>query len=133
MADPELRIHFVWVNADWPTGSPMRSPGSVSENAFDVDGADSRQPGVSLATRTVSPGTDLQAALQGHLAQWALARLGERNASAAVFGRRGRPRQGLYMDDRIELLGPLTADPKSDRRLRVKNERAGAGRDKWKT
>ena len=40
-------------------------------------------------------------------------------ARLAVFGRAVKPESALYENDRIELLRPLTRDPKDTRRLRA--------------
>lgn len=40
-------------------------------------------------------------------------------ARLAVFGRTTKPENALYENDRIELLRPLTRDPKDTRRLRA--------------
>ena len=43
-----------------------------------------------------------------------------------------RPRAHMLRDgDRIELLGPLTVDPKVARQRRVAHRRAAQARDKW--
>ena len=40
-------------------------------------------------------------------------------ARLAVFGRAAKPETALYENDRIELLRPLTREPKDTRRLRA--------------
>jgi putative ubiquitin-RnfH superfamily antitoxin RatB of RatAB toxin-antitoxin module len=50
----------------------------------------------------------------------------------AVFGQRRAPEEALHPGDRIELLGPLRADPKLARQRRVAHRRATDGRDKWR-
>lgn len=49
----------------------------------------------------------------------------------AVFARPATLEQQLRPDDRIELLGPLTVDPKIARQRRVAHRRATLERDKW--
>jgi len=53
------------------------------------------------------------------------------NCSVAVFGRRRPLDELVYDGDRIELLGPLTVDPKQARRHRVDRQRATQARDRW--
>lgn len=48
------------------------------------------------------------------------------NAAIGIFGRPARPGQGLQPGDRIEVYRPLTADPKTARRARVKQARRAA-------
>lgn len=50
----------------------------------------------------------------------------------AVFGRVRAPGYVLHEGDRLELLGPLLADPKVARRARVEQRRAEKGKDKWR-
>lgn len=72
-------------------------------------------------------GQALTAAVQARLiAADALAR-----CSVAVYGRRRAPDDPLRDGDRIELAGPLSADPKEARQRRVAHRRAVAGRSKW--
>jgi len=54
------------------------------------------------------------------------------HCTVAVFGRRRAPDDRLRDGDRIELLGPLSADPKEARQRRVALARAAAGRSKWR-
>lgn len=51
--------------------------------------------------------------------------------SVAVNGRARSPEHRLSAFDRIELLGPLTVDPKIARQRRVAHRRAALARDKW--
>lgn len=51
--------------------------------------------------------------------------------TTAVHGRSRPVSQALRDGDRIELLGPLTVDPKVARQRRVAHRRAGQVRDKW--
>lgn len=51
--------------------------------------------------------------------------------SIAVHGRSRPLEQALRDGDRIELLGPLTVDPKVARQRRVAHRRAAQARDKW--
>jgi putative ubiquitin-RnfH superfamily antitoxin RatB of RatAB toxin-antitoxin module len=56
----------------------------------------------------------------------------ERGELAIAVNGRVRPTgQGLRPFDRIELLGPLTVDPKIARQRRVAHRRAAQARDKW--
>lgn len=133
MAEAALNIEFVWVDSDWNGTSPLSDRTGIKPAAFAVEGADARQPALSLAARQVPVGSLIGAAFEFHLSESARRRLAGGGASAAVFGRRARLSQPLYEGDRIELLGPVTADPMSERRARVQHERQESARDKWKT
>lgn len=52
--------------------------------------------------------------------------------AVAIYGRRRGPDEPLHDGDRIEICGPLTADPKEARQRRVATRRAAAPRDKWR-
>ena len=133
MARDVMHIQFVWLASDWPDRSPMPYQEGDSSSAFAVAQADPRQAPISLATRSMPADATVGQALQTCLTQTALERLTLEDMSAAVFGRRARPDQPLYDGDRIELLGPITADPKSARHARVQLERQSRERDKWRT
>lgn len=51
--------------------------------------------------------------------------------ATAIFGRLRPLGHRLLEGDRIELLGPLTVDPKVARQRRVAHRRAAQDRDKW--
>ena len=57
--------------------------------------------------------------------------LQEGGLAVAVYGRLRRLDHPLRSGDRIELLGPLTVDPKLARQRRVARRRAALARDKW--
>jgi putative ubiquitin-RnfH superfamily antitoxin RatB of RatAB toxin-antitoxin module len=50
-----------------------------------------------------------------------------------IYGKRGAPETPLHARDRVEILGPLIADPKTARRRRVQKVRATGTREglKW--
>lgn len=50
-----------------------------------------------------------------------------------IYGKRGAPNAPLHAHDRVEILGPLIADPKTARRRRVQKVRATGTREglKW--
>lgn len=133
MVNAALNIQFVWVEADWVEAMPMASSDAISRSAYAVTEADSRQPALVTAERQVRAGSDVEQAFEAHLSEPALRRLASGEISAAIFGRRARSNQPLYAGDRIELLGPISADPKGARRERVQHERQVSARDKWKT
>lgn len=133
MADARLKIQFIWVETDWIGAMPLKEDREVHRSAYGMSEADDRQPALAMAIREVPPGTNVEQALQAHLNGQALARLASGLSSAAIYGRRARSDQPLYAGDRIELLGPITADPKDARRARVLHERQVSERDKWKT
>ncbi|MFK7965023.1 MAG: RnfH family protein [Burkholderiaceae bacterium] len=133
MAREVIYIQFVWLESDWPGGPPVPYQAGDSSSAFEVAQADPRQVAVSLATRSMPSKVTVGQALQTCLTKNGLDRLSQAEVSAAVFGRRARPDQPLYDGDRIELLGPITADPKGARHARVQSERQSSERDKWRT
>lgn len=51
--------------------------------------------------------------------------------SVAVGGKARTAEHRLHAFDRVELLGPLTVDPKIARQRRVAHRRAAQARDKW--
>ncbi len=53
------------------------------------------------------------------------------SSAVAVFGRRRPLEERVYDGDRIELLGPLTVDPKQARRHRVDRQRETQSRNRW--
>lgn len=110
MADP-LAIEIVWIG----TAPPMRVPVAVA------------------------PGTTVAGAL-------ASARIAERIAAhpdapagagplddlvVALHGRRVGPDEPLHDGDRIELLPPLTVDPKLARQRRAEHRRRERGERRW--
>lgn len=137
MAEQTLQVSMVWLASDWQTPPVIEedSLGWGTSPAFAVAGLEgqSRQPVLVRKEFTVSAGTTLEQFLDQNLTNIAQQALGQESIGVAVFGRRGRLSQLLYQDDRIELLGPIVADPKSDRRARVKADRSAGGRDKWRT
>ncbi len=119
---------LVWSAADWPDGAPVRG----SCPGFARLPGEAPQQSVSVATRSVPSDWDLARLLEDCLTPEAAARISRGEASVAVHGRRMRPGLPLHAGDRVELLGPVTADPKAARQHRVARERAGEAGRKWR-
>ena len=128
-----MTIEIVWLSADWPAGPPLSPTVAQQIDAYALAGQDARQPQLVAARLDVSAGSTLADLLaMPELA--AVARAAEDGTTGlALHGRRARPSQPLASGDRLELLGPITADPKSARLARVRHDRATGGRDKWRT
>lgn len=75
---------------------------------------------------TLPAGATLAEALQQAGLDPAFAGLDLMSAPVSIFGVVARANQALVEGDRIELLRPLAADPKSARRERVKQARRAA-------
>jgi putative ubiquitin-RnfH superfamily antitoxin RatB of RatAB toxin-antitoxin module len=54
------------------------------------------------------------------------------SSGVSVFGRRRPMDEPVSEGDRIELLGPLVADPKVARQRRVAKSRSQLARDRWR-
>lgn len=99
----------------------------ISVTIARVEGGEARLDTIAIP-EGCTVGQALAAAVRARLiAAETLAR-----CSVAVFGRRCAPDDPLHDGDRIELAGPLSADPKEARQRRVAHRRAAAGRDKWR-
>jgi putative ubiquitin-RnfH superfamily antitoxin RatB of RatAB toxin-antitoxin module len=59
------------------------------------------------------------------------AQLAEGRWRIAVYGKPARPAMPIYDGDRIELLGPIVADPRQARHARVRAERDREGAGRW--
>lgn len=103
----------------------------MTEATIEIEVARVEKETVHLGRLTIPADATLEQALElacraGLVRADALGDLG-----VAVFGRRRSPEERLCPGDRIELLGPLRADPKEARRRRVAHRRVAGGRDKW--
>ena len=109
----------------------MRDAGEAGEDVIEVEVARADAGTVRLSRLKIPAAATLEQALAlacraGLLRPEELGELG-----VAVFGRRRTPQERLHPGDRIELLGPLLADPKEARQRRVAHRRAAGGRDRW--
>ncbi|MFO1195862.1 MAG: RnfH family protein [Burkholderiaceae bacterium] len=91
-----------------------------------ADGAVRRDPLVLPASSTLAEAL-AQAVSRSLVTAEDVARL-----TPAVHGKLRAPGYVLNDGDRIELVGPLRADPKLARQRRVELRRAAAPRDKWR-
>ena len=124
-----IPIMWVWAAIDWPHGPPVRVPG----RRFAALAPESQaQQAVFAVDCDIPTDWDLDRAMAAMLTPDALALVECRQARVAVFGRRQRPGMRLSAGDRIELLGPIWADPKAARRRRVEREREGESGRKWR-
>jgi putative ubiquitin-RnfH superfamily antitoxin RatB of RatAB toxin-antitoxin module len=78
------------------------------------------------------PGATLAQALEEAVRRRIIAAADLAGNAVAVFGRRRDPDEVLHDGDRIELLGPLSVDPKEARQRRVAHRRAAAPKDRWR-
>lgn len=79
----------------------------------------------------VPSGSTLQQAIEIALEQGLVTRAELAELVVGVHGLRKPPGYLLHPDDRIELTGPLTVDPRIARQRRVAKRRAALPRDKW--
>jgi putative ubiquitin-RnfH superfamily antitoxin RatB of RatAB toxin-antitoxin module len=111
MAEATLSIEVVWIGVEPPVRIALRVPaGSTVEQALAASG---------IARRITASGR--VAAGQGPLDA----------LSVAVHGRAVGPQDRLHEHDRIELLPPLTVDPKVARQRRADHRRRLAGERRW--
>lgn len=110
-----MRITLCWVDDE-------HAQGTDGVPAFGLPGV----AATPLRARTiVYQGTPVFGALMAdpQLADIA-ARVAAGHWRPAIFGKPARPGTPVHDGDRIELLGPITADPKAARHARVRRERA---------
>ncbi|MEZ5650653.1 MAG: RnfH family protein [Burkholderiaceae bacterium] len=128
-SDSPITVELVWSQADWPQGAPVTGDsarlGALAEPAA--------QRELRVRSVTLAAGAAVEAVFETCLTDDARSLVGQRLAHVAVFGRRMRPGMPLHDGDRIELLGPVSADPRSARMERVAAERAAAaGPNRWR-
>ncbi len=120
-----VQISIVWVPSQW-----LQPPVSGGGAAFALG------PGNALAIHrvdlSVPDGQSVTGCLDQYLTKHALECLSQRSHGASIWGRRISKSQKISAGDRIELLGPITADPKSERRARVKAERKSLAGNRWR-
>jgi putative ubiquitin-RnfH superfamily antitoxin RatB of RatAB toxin-antitoxin module len=121
----KIQVSVVWLPADWD-----QSPVQGGETAFALTAQDAAS--LCEAHFTVAADLPVQQFLNTHLSESAQDELANRARGVSIWGHRIKADQRLAAQDRIELLGPISADPKSDRRARVKQERAGQPDRRWR-
>ena len=111
MAEGTLPIELVWIGVEPPVRLALRVPaGSTVAQALALRGI----AAAVAASGRVPAG---QGPLEG--------------LSVAVHGRTAGPQDRLHEHDRIELLPPLTVDPKVARQRRADHRRRLAGERRW--
>jgi len=122
MSGETLRVEFCWVDdpGEEPLpGQPAYALPGVAAAALRARRIEYRGPATLDALMADPQVADLAGRVaRGH---WRI----------AVYGKPARPGMPVYDGDRIELLGPITADPKAARHARVRAERARRGAGKW--
>jgi uncharacterized protein len=111
MAEGTLPIELVWIGVEPPVRLALRVP-----------------EGTTVAQALVLSGIAATVAASGRVpaGQGPLEGL-----SVAVHGRAAAPQDRLHEHDRIELLPPLTVDPKVARQRRADHRRRLAGERRW--
>ncbi|MFM1987991.1 MAG: hypothetical protein RJA99_948 [Pseudomonadota bacterium] len=106
-----LEVEVCWIGVAPPLRVSVRMPtGSTVADALAASGIAAR----IAASGGVSPGRGPLDAL-----------------TVAVLGRRAAPADPLHDRDRIELLPPLTVDPKVARQRRAEHRRRETGERRW--
>ncbi len=108
-----------------------RRGGSILVEVAYVDRAGHPSPVASVRSLELPAGAtlaDALARLDDPLLEKAIASGGLR---PAIYGERVRASQVLRDGDRLELLGPLIADPKQSRGRRAEVQRARSGDTRW--
>ena len=104
MTDPMIQVSVIWLPTDWE-----QPPVDGGQNVFSLTGQG--EAPLHQASFTVSSDMPVEQFLQDHLKESAQTRLASRSHGVSVWGRRIKADQRLCADDRIELLGPISADP----------------------
>jgi putative ubiquitin-RnfH superfamily antitoxin RatB of RatAB toxin-antitoxin module len=113
MADPEavLPIEVVWIGIDPPMRVALEVPsGTTVAGALAASGIAARIAGSGRAPAGRGPLDGLE---------------------VAVLGRLASPDDPVRAHDRIELLPPLTVDPKVARQRRAEHRRRLSGERRW--
>jgi len=111
MAESALAVEVCWIGVEPALRIPLQLPaGSRVADALAAS---------SVAARIAAAGG--AASGQGPLD----------TLTVAVFGRPARPDDPLHDGDRVELLPPLTVDPKVARQRRAEHRRRKSGERRW--
>jgi putative ubiquitin-RnfH superfamily antitoxin RatB of RatAB toxin-antitoxin module len=106
-----LSVEVVWIGIEPPLRVPVTvAAGSTVADAIAASGIVARIAATGRLAADAGPLDDL---------------------SVAVFGRRCSPADRLHEGDRVELLPPLTVDPKVARQRRAEHRRRLAGERRW--
>lgn len=120
-----------------PSGSSLKTSPLIEvdlvwvADSIEGSGGSERMPRLERRVLALPFGTTIGAALAGAAPAPLLQALSEGRLSIAVFGERRGPGTCLRDGDRIELLGPLFADPKQSRLRRAQVQRARNGDSRW--
>lgn len=115
IAGTTISVEIVWIGVE----PPLRVPVTVAAGATVAD---------AIATSGIVARIAARIAASGALA----AGTGPLDGLAvAVFGRGCGPSERLHDGDRVELLPPLTVDPKVARQRRAEHRRRLAGERRW--
>lgn len=117
-----MRVTLCWVD-------DTHAGGLAGEPAFGLDGVEAA--GLRMRTIEHEGAPNLDALLADARLADIVARVAAGHWRVAVYGKPARPGMPIYEGDRIELLGPITADPKVARHARVHVERARQGVRMW--
>ncbi|MCO5120623.1 MAG: RnfH family protein [Burkholderiaceae bacterium] len=117
-----MRLTLCWIDDEHGTGI-------AGEPAFGLAGVEA--PGLRMRAIDYRGRPDLDALLADPRLADIAQRVAEGRWRIAVYGKPARPGMPIYEGDRIELLGPITADPKAVRHARVRADRARRGPGKW--
>ena len=111
MAEGTLPIELVWIGVEPPLRLALRVPaGTTVAQALALSGISAIMAASGCAPAGEGP-------LDG--------------LAVAVHGRAAAPHDRLHEHDRIELLPPLTVDPKVARQRRADHRRRLAGERRW--
>lgn len=111
MGEPALSVEVVWIGTSPPTRLSVRVPaGTTVAGALVASGLQARIAADADAVPGAPPWGGLAMALHGRLVT---------------------PDEVLHEGDRIELLPPLTVDPKVARQRRAEHRRRARGERRW--
>jgi putative ubiquitin-RnfH superfamily antitoxin RatB of RatAB toxin-antitoxin module len=111
MAETPLSVEVVWIGTDPPLRVALQvAPGTTVAGALEASGIAAR---IAASGRVPSGEGPLDA------------------LAVAVHGRIAAPGDVLHDDDRIELLPPLSVDPKVARQRRAEHRRRLSGERRW--
>jgi|GEM_PF-3171320 len=125
MTEPMIQVNVIWLPADWDA-----PPIEGGQAAYALTGHD--EAALCQTSFTVAADLLVEQFLADHLSESVRDQIVNRERGVSIWGRRITADQRLSASDRIELLGPISADPKSDRRARVKQERAKQMNRRWR-
>ncbi|MGC1441828.1 MAG: RnfH family protein [Burkholderiaceae bacterium] len=123
-----ISLNIVWQESHWPE-TPVRVGAGSIKPAFRID--DGNHPVLMKCELLVVGGKPARAVIEEVVTERARQQLATGTHGFSIFGKPVRAGQLLHDGDRVELLGPVTADPKSDRRKRVAEQRQQLARSMW--